>query len=506
MTDRRLGERYLLGPPLGRGGMGTVWLATDEVLQRRVAVKEVAPPAGIAPADAENLRRRVMREARAAGRLNHPNVTTVYDVLQADGRTWIVMEHVDAPTLADLVIDDGPLPPVDAARIGLGVLRALEAAHAAGIVHRDVKPSNVMVLPTGEVKLADFGVAAVAGDPKLTMTGLILGSPNYMAPEQASEQPVTPATDLWGLGATLFFAVEDRSPFDRGSAIPTLTAVAHEPPRPMHRAGPLAPVISALLSKAPADRPDAARTRALLEAVAADGTPAPAPAPVPVRAPEPAPRRRPPMPWAAALGVVALLVVGGLLLSRATPPADDTAVAGNQVQREPEPEPEAASEPAGDTDDAPAGDGVTVPDDWKTIAVGPGGATIAYPGEWEPRRLDGTRTDLVEPGTGRYLRLDWTDRPGKDAVAAWEAFEPTFARGHAGYERVRITRIDYRGYENALWEYTYGSGGDKLHAYNLAIVTGGYGYALNLQTRQRDWDDSQRLWEQFTAAFQPESG
>ncbi|MDP9406015.1 MAG: serine/threonine protein kinase, partial [Actinomycetota bacterium] len=254
-APRRIADRYELRNPLGRGGMGVVWLAEDTTLQRRVAVKEVAFLAALDAREREAGRARVMREARAAARLNHPNVTAVYDVVQDEGRAWIVMELVDAPTLADLVARDGPLDPPRAAAIGLAVLDALEAAHAEGIVHRDVKPGNVMVAASGRVKLTDFGVAAVQGDPKITMTGLIVGSPSYMAPEQAREGEATPATDLWGLGATLYYAVEATPPFDRGHTMATLNAVVHEPPRPPTRAGALAPVVSRLLAKDPGLRP-----------------------------------------------------------------------------------------------------------------------------------------------------------------------------------------------------------------------------------------------------------
>ena len=553
--------------------MGTVWLAEDEVLQRRVAVKEVAPPAGISPEDAEHLRLRVMREARAAARLNHPNVTTIFDVVQADGRTWIVMEYVNAPTLTEVVQRDGGIAVAEAARIGLGVLAALEAAHAQGIIHRDVKPSNVMVPDQGPIKLADFGVAAVQGDPKLTMTGFILGSPSFMSPEQARESTSTAASDLWGLGATLYFALEGTPPFDRGSAIPTLTAVAHEDPPPMRNGGLLEPVVMRLLSKDPADRPTAGELHAVLTEVdaekapaqpAATAAPAPtivvpepvavaAPAPAPERdarsaepAPTPAPARR--SPWPILIAAAALLLVAGLLLPRlfggtdpvggdTAAPEDtaaendggaqgDTADAGRgdapgDAEEPAADEPDAdaqddadapadtapdgaeedtAGDPAGDTASGPE---ITVPEGWTTYNVGATGTTVAHPPEWSVVQRSANSSDITAPTGDRYLRVEYTDTPQDDAVADWEAQSDSFGARKADYQELRIEPVDFRGHEAALWEYTYSEGGAQLHAYNLAVVAGGRGYALNFQTHEAVWAESQELWEQFQASFDP---
>jgi serine/threonine protein kinase len=245
--------------------MGVVWRAQDAVLGREVAVKEVVLPATMAAEERGPAQARVLREARAAARLNHPGAVTLYDVVQDQGGTFIVMELVDAPTLAELVGGSGPLAPARVAALGVQVASALEAAHQAGIVHRDVKPANVMVPDAGMAKLADFGIAWLQGDPQLTWTGLVLGSPAYMAPEQARGEESGPAVDFWGLGATLFYAVEGEPPFDRGTSIATLAAVVNEPPRPPRRAGPLAPLIIALLTKDPTSRPSGPKVRAWLD-------------------------------------------------------------------------------------------------------------------------------------------------------------------------------------------------------------------------------------------------
>jgi serine/threonine protein kinase len=244
--------------------MGVVWRAHDAVLGREVAVKEVVFPPTMAEQERRPAQARVLREARAAARLNHPGAVTLYDVVQDRGGTFIVMELVNAPTLAELVATQGPLAPGRVAEIGLQVAGALEAAHTAGIVHRDVKPGNVMVGERGMAKLADFGIASLQGDPQLTSTGLVIGSPAYMAPEQARGEPSGPPADFWALGATMFYALEGAPPFDRGTSLATLAAVVNDPPRPPRRAGPLTGLLSALLAKDPATRPTGPKVRAWL--------------------------------------------------------------------------------------------------------------------------------------------------------------------------------------------------------------------------------------------------
>jgi eukaryotic-like serine/threonine-protein kinase len=269
-AGRRIANRYELTDELGHGGMGVVWRATDTLLGRQVALKEVDLPRGVEATEREGLRARVSREARAAARLSHPGVVTVYDIAHDGGQDFIVMELVSAPTLEELVRTGGPLAPERAARLGLGLLDALEAAHRAGIVHRDLKPKNVMVRQDGATKLADFGIASVQGDPRLTATGLVVGSPAYMAPEQVEAEAVSPATDLWALGATLWFAVEGQPPFG-GGEFQTLSAIVNGQPRRPERLGPLTPVLARLLVKDPAGRATPDQLRPLLRQVAAAG-------------------------------------------------------------------------------------------------------------------------------------------------------------------------------------------------------------------------------------------
>jgi hypothetical protein len=243
--------------------MGRVWLGYDEVLRRDVAVKEVVPPAGLTAAEQDMSNARSLREARAIARLNHPNVVRIYDVVNRQPYPWIVMEYVPSRSLHQVISEDGPLPPAEAARVGLAVLAALVAAHRAGIVHRDVKPSNVLLSDT-RVVLTDWGLATMEGDATVTRSGMIIGSPAYISPERAREGTSGPASDLWSLGATVYAAVEGRAPYERTSAIATLTALATEDPDPATRAGALRPLLNGLLRKDPATRIDAVEAERLL--------------------------------------------------------------------------------------------------------------------------------------------------------------------------------------------------------------------------------------------------
>jgi tRNA A-37 threonylcarbamoyl transferase component Bud32 len=559
-TQRHLGERYVLTSQIGKGGMGIVWRADDSRLQRSVAIKEVRLPEELTGKDRDAVHARVLREARAAGRLNDPSAVTVYDVFQENGTAYIVMELVDAPTLGELVRSDGPLPEPAVAEIGLQVLGALERAHSEGILHRDVKPDNVMVTQDGRAKLADFGIASLKGDPKITATGVLLGSPSFMAPEQAQDDESGPPADLWALGATLYFAVEGEAPFDRGKPIPTLAAVVYDEPRPPRRAGALAEPIMALLSKSPAERPSPANLRRALEGVARSGDGrattaalatsggAPPVVPAPSRAPpateamgadarpalwdresEPGPRRsafagavtapdrrRWPLVIGACL-LVALAAAAFLLFlpqsdsprggprERARAQADGGTDRPGQGQTESSEAPTTAS-----GGDAPAAEAlpaedttIEAPSGWTTY-TDEDGWSIAHPPGWEviPGPHDPTSSlDIREPGTGTYLRVDWGRNPGPSPQQAWLDYEPSFADAHDGYERIQMTPTTFQGYEASLWEYVYSDGGTELHAVNLGFVTDEYGFALNFQTHADDWEASADLFEFFTGSF-----
>ncbi|TDD81379.1 serine/threonine-protein kinase, partial [Actinomadura rubrisoli] len=264
---RLLGNRYRLDSVVGRGGMGTVWRAYDVMLDREVAVKEVVLPPGLSESERAVLYERTFREARASARLSHPGVVIVHDVVEEADRPWIVMELVLAPSLQDL-LDQGPMEHRRVAEIGLQMLAALRHAHEKGILHRDVKPSNVLITDAGRVVLTDFGIAQVEGDATLTQTGLVMGSPAYIPPERAQGERAVPASDLWALGATLYAAVEGRSPYERSDAMASLQAALTEPVPPPRNAGPLTRVLEGLLAREPVNRMTAVQAQPLLTQVA----------------------------------------------------------------------------------------------------------------------------------------------------------------------------------------------------------------------------------------------
>src|SRR5271154_3339288 len=258
-TGRVIAGRYRLEAPIGRGAMGVVWRARDQLLDRDVAVKEVQIAETLTEVERANAYQRTLREAKTAARLNHPGVVTVYDVAEDEGRPWIVMQLVSALSLDQVLATSGPLSPRRAAEVGRQLLSALTVAHAAGVLHRDVKPSNVLLGADDRAVLTDFGIATFQGDPRLTQTGMVMGSPGFTAPERIRGEDASPASDLWSLGATLFAAVEGHGPFEnRGSAITAMSAIINEDAPAAPTAGPHGPEIAAPLRRKPAGRPAAA--------------------------------------------------------------------------------------------------------------------------------------------------------------------------------------------------------------------------------------------------------
>jgi hypothetical protein len=528
--SRTIADRYKLIRALGRGGMGVVWLAEDTLLKRQVAVKEIEFPAELDSEDTASVKARAMREARSAAGLSHPRVVTIFDVIQADEGAFIVMEYVEAPTLSELVKRDGPLADNRAARIGLDIFEALTVAHAKGIVHRDVKPGNVMVTEDG-AKLADFGIASVKDDPKITSTGMVLGSPQFMAPEQARGSGSDPRTDFWSLGATLYYALEGELPFDRGQPIATLSAVINDEPHRMRSGGALAGVVSALLSKEAEWRPSGEQLRAMLEGAASGVAPhspievttEPHPAPTTERAEQPITPTPVPAPQAqrlpqdttgrkralgvitAVLALVAAIAAGAFVLAN-----DDEIPTSPADSRQPEDRDSrdgsgggGRTDTGGTTTDQPG-----TPAGWSEYVDPASGHRIAHPAEWEivENSVDDSSTDFRDPETGTYLRVDWTDAPGPDPVAAWEEQADGFSSRHANYEEIQIEPATFQGYEAAIWEFTYSEGGANLHALDLGFVTGNYGFALLFQTHEQNWDASQELFDQFKESFKAPPG
>ncbi|MEU0547452.1 protein kinase [Micromonospora sp. NPDC005979] len=431
-------DRYRLLSPLGQGGMGRVWKARDEVLHRDVAIKELVPPPGLTDEERREMRERSLREARAIARLNHVNVVRIFDVLRTDGDPWIVMEYVASKSLQDTLAEDGPVSVARTIEIGLGVLGALNAAHKAGVMHRDVKPGNVLLGDDGRVVLTDFGLATIPGDPNVTRTGMVLGSPAYISPERAREGTAGPEADLWSLGATLYAAVEGKSPYARPSAIATLAALATEPMPPPKNAGPLKAVLTGLLQKDPNERITAevaerllrraagkrARGISLLDGVRRPGPNGPreprpplVPAPRPAEevtdrpASPPAPRTSGPVAVAASGPAVAdatpteVVPAGADAEPTATVPAEPTATIDRPVS--PAADPTAVVSAGGDA----GGDGTPAGDDEPTAVDGP-------PPVAPEQRKPSTPTSVMPP----------VGPAGRAAVPQFEGTKPNNTR------------------------------------------------------------------------------
>ncbi|MEU1605170.1 protein kinase [Micromonospora matsumotoense] len=557
MQQQLVAGRYRLLYLAGTGGMGRVWLARDEMLHRDVAVKEVVPPHWLAESEREELRLRTLREARTAARLNHPNVVRIYDVVHDGDNPWIVMEYVPSRSVQQLLGAEGPLDPQRVAGIGLAVLAALRAAHAAGVLHRDVKPHNVLVADDGRVVLTDFGLATFdGGDGAMTGPGMVLGSPQFVAPERARDGVSDPRTDLWSLGATLYAAVEGQSPYARASAMATLSALATEPPDPVRRAGPLRPVLEGLLRREPGRRLTAAETESLLHAAlaatpAGPGTDSPPSAgpqapgatsdrpatptgPASVSAPPaagpptfgppagegPADGGAPPLPAAGArrrprrIALVAAAVAGTLLAGvgttlalrdGATTPSSPGGGAGNPVAR-PAAFPCAAPAPADATPvrsaPPPRGERFGLVPGW-TWYEDPTGFRIAAPAGWL-HYTEGGVTCLREPGGPRVLSVAPGDAP-TDPVAHWKSEERRLTDDGrlAGYRRVEISPLDmFRG--GALWECEWTGAAGRLHTARLLVrVTRDRAYTVSWLTDQFDWQVNATYFLMIRQSFRP---
>ncbi|MER6347456.1 serine/threonine-protein kinase [Streptomyces sp. NPDC001595] len=484
---RLIAGRYRLLSPLGEGGMGTVWRARDEVLHREVAVKEVRAPAGLPASDVERMYARLEREAWAAARVANRNVVTVYDVATEEGRPWIVMELVRGISLAELLEAEGPLPPQRAAHIGAEVLAALRAAHAAGVLHRDVKPANVLLSNDGRVVLTDFGIATVEGSSALTMTGEVVGSPEFLAPERALGRTPGPESDLWSLGVLLYAAVEGSSPFRHDTPLSTLRAIVDEELPPPHRAGPLAPVIEGLLRKDPAERLPADRAERDLALVGAGGTPradtapttpytpfgptAAAPAPAPRAATpaaptpavgEPGPRnRRAVVALVAGIAVLALAIAGltYALLNRdgggngnaggasttptvreSTPRPTEEETTGEPTSAAPSPTPSPSGTPSSEPPP-------------QTVDVSVEGAHTEYSGSCPPpdEQAPSFTATFTVGRVPAEVEYRWVSADGEVADSGWQTLSLPEGGGRTGQDTVVVTTYDDSGtYENEI--------------------------------------------------------
>ncbi|MFG1603146.1 serine/threonine-protein kinase [Actinoplanes sp. NPDC049265] len=502
MTTRpaTIQDRYRLGRALGAGGMGRVWLATDEKLDRDVAIKEILLPDELVEADREALRKHMLREARASARLAHPNVVRVYDAFEAGGRAWIVMEYVPSRSLQQVLDADGALPPEQAAQVGLAVLAALTSAHANGVRHRDVKPANVLLADDGRVVLTDFGVAAVDGESIATSSGLVVGSPQYMAPERIRDGDGNAPGDLWSLGATLYTAVEGQPPYRRASVMETVTAIAAEEPPPPTRAGPLLPVLDGLLVKDPAQRIDAAEAERLLRAAIAP--------------PAHARRRLGPVVAAA---VVLLLLAGvvvwittrddgsappaaapsGTAPSAAAPPAAPSGAA---------PSPSAPSAPPGGPAQSPTATATTKtaagpPKGWHKY-TDPTGFSLYVPDGWTRSK---EKSMVYFRSKGHVLGIDQTDTPAPDPVADWQG-KAEYRRNRGdfpGYRQIHIRSADYF-VKAADWEFTFSRSGVRQHVNNRGFITSKHqAYGIWWQTTDSDWTGARDDLDVIFKSFRP---
>jgi hypothetical protein len=473
-----LGGRYRLLEVIGAGGMGRVWRAEDTLLQRSVAIKELTTPTS------------PVREARAAARLDHPGVVKVYDVLTTEERAWIVMEYVRSRSLHRVVTEDGPLPPAEVARLGLRMLAALRSAHAAGVLHRDIKPDNVLLVPDGRVVLTDFGLATVRGtagpDPRL-------GSPSYIAPERLLAREAGVPGDLWSLGATLYFAVEGRPPYTRGDGGAALRALISEPPDPVVLAGPLSSLLHGLLGKAPERRPSVDDAETALRAVLES------------------PRRRRPSPartrLALAGSAVVLAVTSGAALAAANAPSRPA------VLVQPSDRPPAAlmsyrADPCGSgaapepvvatTANVPAG----LPAGWVWFRDATGFA-LALPAGWQ-RSISGNEVCFADPAGLRAFTVNVAPIVTSRPLDYWQGREKAaLSRGDLpGYQRISMGLL-LLGRGGADWEYTWRPGSDAVrHERRVLIaVDDRRSYLLRWTTADTAWAASNGLQRRLVELF-----
>ncbi|MGR3936414.1 protein kinase [Streptomyces sp. BRA346] len=517
MSDvgRLIAGRYRLAEQIGRGGMGTVWRAEDELLGRQVAVKQLHVSPHLSEDELTTMHERTRREARSAARITHPNVVVVHDVVDDEGLPCIVMEYVPSTTLGDLLKEGGTLSPDETARIGRGMIAALRAAHAAGVLHRDVKPGNVLLGKDGRVVLTDFGIAMATGTSTLTKTGEVVGSIDYIAPERVRGRKPGPASDLWALGATLYQAVEGRAPFRKPTPIETGYAIAVDPLDPPRRAGSLAPLIEALLEKEPERRPSAEETERALRgpasepettvfpvqgqdggrtttttmalttnrSPAAETPPGPPPrrdAPTPQR-PNPVPDFPPASPpqgsgarkarWTAVGTALAVVVVaGGVYAWKADIGSPSVSAPSASPSFTPSPVPEGYRLVKG------LGVSFPVPDAWKIDSDSDGKVDNTQ----EVRYLDPTK--MVQ------LSVNVLDFASDDQVKHFEDVEASLKKEVLAYERTRMQETTFRGMPAAIWEFRFKGRARWFRAIDLGFGNeGDKEYAIYLSAPEDQW-------------------
>ncbi|MFI2430412.1 protein kinase [Streptomyces sp. NPDC018693] len=496
---RVIAGRYRLHERLGRGGMGIVWRATDELLGRRVAVKELVQDAGGSDTEARDRRDRSLREARAVAQLRHPHIVVVHDVVVEDERPYIVMELVDGGSLADRIAERGPVGADEAARIGLALLGALRAAHTAGVLHRDIKPANVLIESgTDRVVLTDFGIAQVAGATTLTETGSFVGSPEYTAPERMSGARTGPESDLWSLGALLCTALSGESPFRRDSLGGILHAVVFAEIRTPPQADPLLPVVRGLLERDPERRLDAVEAERLLRAFQDTGRTPPMPTeytptqrtqlPGPDAGAVPPAAGREPRSTRSVLVAAALVAaMAGAGVSAAALLLDRDGGAGGGTPTSSAPQTPGTSTgpaPTVTVTHTPAPTSSTVPPSGYRLADDPAGFTLAVPEEFM-RSPQGERVFYLSPGGTFRLGIRVTDPEPGGPLAVMRRSDAEGPADNPGYRDGRVTGTTHRGRPAALWEFTwdgFSTAEGPRHTYDLC------------------WEEDGRLYDVWVSA------
>ena len=515
--------RYRLVECIGRGGMGTVWRAEDELLGRQVAVKKLHAPHAHED-EMATLFERTRREARSAARISHPNVVVVHDVVEDEGVPAIVMEYVPATDLGDLIKKNGPVGPAEAARIGRGMIAALRAAHAAGVLHRDVKPGNVLLAANGRVVLTDFGIAQASGTSTLTRTGELIGSIDFLSPERLTGGAVPgPEADLWALGATLYQAVEGRSPFRRDTPIETAYAIAADEVPTARNAGALAPVIAGLLVRDPGLRMSAEEAERRLRGPAAEPEtesvlrndvaqarqepPAvPAPTPTPAHTATTAAHTLPPARrrgraalWLTAAVAVAAVAAGGTYV--ATRPSGGEASAS--TSQSPSASASASASPSPTATDSASPSIAPVPAGYHLADETDRGYSVPVPDGWTRQADDNGDVDFIDPTKMVDLKVSAMEFAGTSPIQGWQELEPqTQKQVGDTYHRLRMNATRWRDQPAAIWEFTWQGKTRTWHAIDLGFgEEGGTAYAIYLSAPDDQWATYKPVFDNAVAGI-----
>jgi len=556
-AGRIVDDRYHLVEVLDEGGMGILWRAEDLISERFVTVKELRFPEPLDHMQRRALAARVRREARAMAACNHPGLARIVDVVDDGDRPWVVTELIEAPTLEDVVRRDGPLDPEHTAVLGIRLLDVLDAAADHDMVHRFLQPSKVFVEADGRVRLADFGIASLIGDPTVARSGAV-GGVSFMSPEQSG----TPESDIWSLGAVLYFAVEGVAPFPGADSAAVLEAVASDPPRPPQRAGSLARALELTLHKDPSERPSSDELRTLLEVAAGPLAPQPEPEVdddggddtilwsedvsagdplqlhlVGVEPPaatngagahaesnghgaagaEPA-EERPPAPPLSPREALARMFSP----DPGTPPVLFTLEEEHREPAPPWPVPRRRSYwtvalcglvtavmiailfTNGREIFTRNGRNARIiaATHWSRYTDPATGFQIDYPSDWKVSR-EGQYTDFRHPDSAAALRVVVQDSNARSAESAWEDLERRFRVEQQSYSRIKLEPTDFRNFNAAEWEFTYTRSNVQLHNLDLGVVTGSKAFTLNFESRATNWSSVEAFMQRFESSFNP---